>query len=556
MRVSLKDTFLLDFLVSQYEEKAAVYLIGVVYKNELKYFLSYEEFRKFLSTIKTNTAVYIPDLRGFVSFFKTKLYKDFTYKTHEDGTVTEVIIKSSVRVNKSIIRRQFRCSNIKKVTEADIDLEIGSNLYTEDLKTSPMKEDYELLKRRLEYMRKEVEKYGLDDPKNYKTSPAGFSRDVLGEAYDKLTDSEKLDIKERHKTRIEEYESISNAHQGGLALPNKKYLGKILKNVTSYDINSAYPSVMVNCLFPYKLHSHSSTATIDQILQSKYGSIFTVKFINLKANNPNIPVMRFQDNDTTFSGKNRLIYSGHYIIAADEVQITITNVDLDIITKFYTFDKCDISDIWFYEMAPLDKWVRELILTLYHEKSIAAKGSSEREVKKKQLNAIYGLTIPGYVTARSYYFSDRRLYRAWGAFITAYTRRIIARIIYLVGDDFVYCDTDSVKLLNAAKYKNLFDVGEGLGQWKNEGTYELFKVFGAKRYLSIKNGKLDITYSGLDGQVKKTLLESVNDPYKIMENLKYGSYIIKGFKHLKSNSEYDTIVYHDGEIKPVETKII
>ena len=121
---------------------------------------------------------------------------------------------------------------------------------------------------------------------------------------------------------------------------------------------------------------------------------------------------------------------------------------------------------------------------------------------------------------------NRFLYYAWGVWITAYARRNLWTGILATGKDYVYSNTDSLKILNYekhTKYINWFNAQivskmgdmmeyykldktllkpktkEGkeklIGVWDFEGNYPLFKTLGAKRYLYQYGGKLKSTIS-------------------------------------------------------------
>src|SRR5699024_442966 len=126
---------------------------------------------------------------------------------------------------------------------------------------------------------------------------------------------------------------------------------------------------------------------------------------------------------------------------------------------------------------------------------------------------------------------NRFLYYPWGVWITAYSRRNLWTGIIATGHDYVYSDTDSLKMLNYENHKEYIDSynswvvnkmemmcdeykidqnrlspknqnGERLtiGVWDFEGTYSRFKTLGAKRYLVEENDKLFLTVAGLSKQ--------------------------------------------------------
>ena len=122
----------------------------------------------------------------------------------------------------------------------------------------------------------------------------------------------------------------------------------------------------------------------------------------------------------------------------------------------------------------------------------------------------------------------RFLFYPWGVWVTAYARRNLFTGIIEAKEDYIYSDTDSLKMINKdnhtdyiEQYNNMIvqklqmamiwhglDVdsisaktinGEikTLGVWDYEGTYEHFKTLGAKRYMTFKEGKYQLTVAGL-----------------------------------------------------------
>ena len=113
----------------------------------------------------------------------------------------------------------------------------------------------------------------------------------------------------------------------------------------------------------------------------------------------------------------------------------------------------------------------------------------------------------------------------WGVWVTAWARLRLKECINIVGDRFVYSDTDSVKFILSKKEENNHEILEAIesynvsretlskknnayatdkhgithymGVYENEGVYEKFITLGAKRYAYVKNGKLSLTVSGV-----------------------------------------------------------
>lgn len=137
----------------------------------------------------------------------------------------------------------------------------------------------------------------------------------------------------------------------------------------------------------------------------------------------------------------------------------------------------------------------------------------------------------------------RFLYYPWGLFCTAGARRNLFSGLIAVGkNDYLYSDTDSMKILNNEKHMDYFKwyneqilqrleyalkyrkipleylypktiKGEvkPLGVWDFEGYMTRFRTLGAKRYMVVKDKKLEITISGVN---KKIAVPYLKKKYK------------------------------------------
>lgn len=352
----------------------------------------------------------------------------------------------------------------------------------------------------------------------------------------------------------EEYLLAKEAFQGGFTHANAFNVGLTMENVRSFDLTSAYPSVMVlEARFPMGRGMRiekPSKSDIRKYLE-KYACIFPVKMWGVRS--------RFRgDNFLSFSKcrriKNYNLDNGR-VESADYLETTITEIDFDILRAFYSIERVEIPFIWVYPRGYLPKNFIKGVLELYKNKTeLKGVGGMEVEymISKGMLNACYGMMVTSIEQPVNQYedgiwtseegnldelickynkSKSRFLFYPWGIFVTALVRRIIAESILELGDDYVYADTDSVKFTNFEKHKGFFErfnanikakisrssdfnsliedlyqpktkngIEKPIGVFDDEGSYKRFKTLGAKRYLveypnPHKLGNIETEYS-------------------------------------------------------------
>lgn len=360
------------------------------------------------------------------------------------------------------------------------------------------------------------------------------------------------------------YVQLKRAFMGGFTHANANYSGKVLENVSSIDFTSSYPAVMVSEKFPMSRFKDIAIRSESEFNKycAKYAMIFDIRFTNIRAK-INHEVYLSESKCTSLT--NPSINNGR-VFSADVLATTITEVDLDIMKQVYSWDSIELANVKYAHKGYLPKAIIESILNLYQDKTVL-KGVQGKETEymlsKGMLNSIYGMCVTDVVKNNAIYTDGwsteivnplevidkyntsktRFLYYPWGVWVTAYARRNLWTGILAIGDDYVYSDTDSLKLLNYGKHTNyikwydaqiirkMVDVcnhyklnpdllkpktREGvekmLGVWDFEGTYSRFKTLGAKRYLVEENSKLQLTVAGLSKQngVKYMLRKSNN----------------------------------------------
>ena len=360
--------------------------------------------------------------------------------------------------------------------------------------------------------------------------------------YKNLMDSLILDV--------DLYQMLKRAFMGGYTHANANYTGQVLKEVTSIDFTSSYPSVMLSEMYPMSkaIDIEFTTEKDFNFYKDRYCLLFDIKFTNIQSK---IMTENYLSESKCNTLENPIINNGR-VYSADSLTTTITDVDYEIIEKVYSWDRVQVANVKGFYKGYLPKDIIKSIVDLYQKKT-ELKGVEGSEVEymlsKGMLNSIYGMTVTDIVRNEVSYTTDwgvepanpeeqiekyntsrsRFLYYPWGVWITAYARRNLWSGILAMGDDYIYSDTDSIKLMNYDKHKPYIEhynnqlieklqimcnelkvdfsllepktikgVKKMIGVWDFDGHYKQFKTLGAKRYLTLDdNGHYNLTCSGL-----------------------------------------------------------
>ena len=417
----------------------------------------------------------------------------------------------------------------------------------------------------LYYINEQIEQYG-DLHKVPLTNTGRVRKYVERNCYYTNTNHRKSSRGKYHRYRklmqsltltTSDYMIAKQAFQGGFTHANSHYTGQTLENVSSIDFTSSYPAVMLAELFPMSKAEYVEVKDTDHFLEllKTYHVIFEATFTNIQTT---IEQENYLSESKCRHIENSILNNGR-IFRADKLTTTITEVDFSIIRKAYNWDSFNISNVHIFQKGYLPKSIIESVLELYKGKT-ELKGVEGKEVEyglaKGMLNSVYGMSVTDIVRDETDYvnhewesnpaligteiekYNDKKnrfLFYIWGVYITAYARRNLWTGILTMKDDYVYSDTDSIKLLNYEKHlpyiekynevtikkmelmcdyykldvndlkpKNIQGIEKPIGVWDFEGTSEKFKTLGAKRYLTLTDNKLELTVAGLS---KKNGLE-------------------------------------------------
>lgn len=345
----------------------------------------------------------------------------------------------------------------------------------------------------------------------------------------------------------EQYLLLKDCFRGGNTHANRYYAGKIVDSrqigarILSADRSSSYPDVLMNCKFPMRSwkRGEATKENLKNLIQNGYAVMFRAEFTDIRLKNPYWPVPYLSIDKCQSAGV--LVDNGR-ILSAAICQTALTDVDFRILLYEYEFTDISISELYFTEYDYLPKPMRAVI-SEYYEQKTKLKGNPDPfqqllyNKSKQILNGLYGMASMDPVkesiiwTGSEFIEADEEpkeilkkntkrafLNYAWGCWCTALARYRLEQGIIIAGaDDFIYCDTDSVKYVNhgqswekfneqsrkasEASGAYAYDSNEALhymGVYEPDGEYLRFSTLGAKRYAyEDMTGELHITISGV-----------------------------------------------------------
>lgn len=370
----------------------------------------------------------------------------------------------------------------------------------------------------------------------------------------------------------DDYTQLKRAFMGGFTHANANYVNQVLPQVTSIDFTSSYPSVMLAEKYPMTRFKNIEVETVSEFeyMCSKFAVVVDVEFINLR---PKITQDNYLSESKCYQLDNPVTNNGR-VVSADFVATTIIDTDYWVMKQCYEWDYIQIKNMRYAHKAYLPRAIVNSILSLYQDKTVLkdVKGMEvEYLLSKGMLNSIYGMCVTDVIKENAIYNDEdwytetpdvdseidkyngsrnRFLYYPWGVWVTGYARANLWSGILAVGDDYVYSDTDSLKLLNYENhldYINQFNddiynkmvdmmnfygldvdllspktkdgVTKTMGVWDFEGTYTRFKTLGAKRYMVQDGDKFSLTVAGLGKKQGMDYIKKVcnGDPVKIFD---------------------------------------
>lgn len=346
------------------------------------------------------------------------------------------------------------------------------------------------------------------------------------------------------------YAMLKEAFRGGDTHANAYWVGEKLEDVDSYDMTSSYPYVIMTRKYPITQFTQVSPQSFTKWLKNGYAMLMHIKLCGVKycgkCGAPYISLSKTQNS------KKAVIDNGR-ILSAESLEMTITDVDYQIIKETYSYGAMYCSKLYVSHYDYLPAPIRREVLAYFTQKC-ELKGKPDKEYEymksKNRLNGIYGMMVTDILqddivyndmewntaeqdTAQTIekYNTNRHRFLAyqWGVWVTAWARLNLHRGREPLGRYVIYGDTDSVKSFgnHAEIYEKLNDyiINEEIrkapipphvkvngkdyymGIWEHDAHYKTFKTMGAKKYAYEAEKGIGVTVAGLSKKIGKETLE-------------------------------------------------
>ena len=432
----------------------------------------------------------------------------------------------------------------------------------------------------------------------------------------------------------EEYLQLKRAFQGGFTHANQWEADKLLTNVASYDFTSSYPAVMIaEDGFPMSKGVEVTITSEEQFRDYLfyYWCLFDIEIIGLEARSDVFE--HILSLSKCWNVDNATIDNGR-IVKADSLRTTVTGEDFEMLERFYEWDKIRIGRFRRYRRGYLPTDFVKSILELYRQKTELKDVEGMEEYyqnAKERINSAYGMCVTDIVRDEHLFENgkwiernewkekrektdeefladkirhennsfNRFLFYPWGVAVTSFARRNLYTGILACAEDYIYSDTDSIKIKNPERHQEYFerynqdiicklkcamdyhqlsydyiapktieDKIKPLGVWDFEFTCKKFKTLGAKRYalqkrvfikhkfkfnkkkavkLSSKKigtklfygSQITFTVSGVNKKIAVPYLLKKFGEEKFFDKFEFGLYIPKGYSGKSTHTYLD-----------------
>lgn len=254
----------------------------------------------------------------------------------------------------------------------------------------------------------------------------------------------------------------------------------------TYDVNSLYPSVMVDKPMPVGQPHIFTGADALSRFNFKGGEPYFIRFTaDFTVKRDHVPFIQLKGN--SLFAENEYVRSTN----GEPEELTLTGVDFLMFLDHYDIHTLQVDKVWVFSFVT--DLFNDYIHYWTHVKE-TADNPVDYMIAKLMLNNLYGKMAQSSVREVGVPYLDEEGilryhaveeegmggYIPIGAYVTAYAREVTVRAAQANYDNFLYCDTDSIHIIGEARG---VDVGPHLGQWDHEATWDMARFVRQKTYM-------------------------------------------------------------------------
>lgn len=385
---------------------------------------------------------------------------------------------------------------------------------------------------------------------------------------------------------------VRSAYYGGFVYADKDHINKIVRRGIAADVNSLYPSVMLNRNYPdytsaEEIRRDDKSTVLKTLNEENQFAIFKIRITKLELKEKGVPC--FPKN--AGYGLGRDIFNLDDLIknkaVASYAIVNLTNIDLKHVLKNYNIKWSLVFGVKFNRY--FERPFKSFVLKHKKEKEDAVRegNMAKKLIAKLTLNSAYGKFAQREINQTIKFVDDYVPYfeeveketetpKSFkhniliGCFITAFARDVLLTAIEKIKQssiaEFWYCDTDSIHFgykgdKDYIKCANeiIDDIGLGydpaeFGKWKAEQYIEWGKYLGNKRYweydpvLKAKEKDPNVIKGAGIQKVGKEFIErkglnyftydnfnTIVVPFKVSKKVHGGVKIFMDYKEIKPN---------------------
>ena len=198
------------------------------------------------------------------------------------------------------------------------------------------------------------------------------------------------------------YRLLRACFRGGNTHANRYYVGRVQDGhgagIYSYDIASSYPTQQLTKKFPMKpfkwLDGDMSIERIFMFIGLGYAVVGEYHFTGIRLKNPREPIPYI--SLSRCDAQDFQVDNGR-ILKAEYMEISLTEIDLEIILTTYNFDKMEIVQCMVAQKDYLPAEYRAVIQEYYNNKTQLKGDDTEDGMymytkSKNMLNSVYGMS--------------------------------------------------------------------------------------------------------------------------------------------------------------------